>query len=151
MEYHQQFSCVECNERCESEKNLSDHFANEHAEKVGHGPKGSGYPYQCEFCLRWFEKLKIQKNHSMKCQAKSKNTTTKKTFNLLLDKDKTKNNVEKNQNKLFKNIEKIIKPDPGDENNVTRIKVEPQLYDVDFSCELTENDPLDIKSEILNT
>lgn len=57
----------------------------------------------------------------------------------------------KNQNKLFKNKEKIIKPDPGDENNVTRIKVEPQLYDVDFSCELTENDPLDIKSEILNT
>ena len=151
MEYHQQFWCVNCNERCESEKNLSDHFANEHAEKVGHGPKGSGYPYQCEFCLRWFEKLKIQKNHSMKCQAKSKNTTTKKTFNLLLDKDKTKNNVGKNPNKLFKNIEKIIKSDPGDENNVTRIKVEPQLYDVDFSCELTENDPLDIKSEILNT
>ena len=53
--------------------------------------------------------------------------------------------------KFLKNIEKIIKSDPGDENNVTRIKVAPQLYDVDFSCELTENDPLDIKSEILNT
>lgn len=60
--------------------------------------------------------------------------------------------VEKNQNqnKLL-NIEKI-KPDPDDdsfidENNVIRIKEEPQL-DASFSCELTENDPLDIRSEI---